>query len=230
MIENINKLDEPHPNITSKFLTRFDEEGFFTFQTFADCKTNNASYLTRILHGTFDEHHAELLRLNQQGAGIFFTVNETDGRGRSGTNITKVRAVFVDLDGAPLNAVYDSPLEPHIIIQSSQGKYHVYWIVEEVEFDQFSNIQKILAKQFQGDAKVCDLPRVMRLPGFHHRKSEPYLTHVIQENHHQSYGVEQFMSAFKMDVSSVSKKESRLGVEHDNKWKTGLLFPISGAQ
>ena len=215
MIENINRPDEPQPNIASKFLTRFDEEGFFTFQTFADCKTSNASYLTRILHGTFDEHHAELLRLNQQGAGIFFTVNATDGRGRSGTNITKVRAVFVDLDGAPLNAVYDSPLEPHLIIQSSQGKYHVYWIVEGLALDQFTNIQKILAKQFQGDTKVCDLPRVMRLPGFHHRKSEPYLTHVIQENHHQSYGVEQFMSAFKMDVNSVSQKESRLGVEHD---------------
>lgn len=215
MIENINRPYESHLNIASKFLTRFDEEGFFTFQTFADCKTSNASYLTRILHGTFDEHHAELQRLNQQGAGIFFTVNATDGRGRSGANITKVRAVFVDLDGAPLNAVYDSPLEPHLIIQSSQGKYHVYWIVEGVELDQFTNIQKILAKQFQGDAKVCDLPRVMRLPGFHHRKLEPYLTHVIQENHHQSYGVEQFMSAFKMDVNSVSQKESRLGIEHD---------------
>lgn len=71
MIENINRPDEPQPNIASKFLTRFDEEGFFTFQTFADCKTSNASYLTRILHGTFDEHHAELLRLNQLGAGIF---------------------------------------------------------------------------------------------------------------------------------------------------------------
>ena len=55
----------------------------------------------------------------------------------------------------------------------------------------------------------------MRLPGFHHHKSEPYLTHVIQENHHQSYGVEQFMSAFKIDVSSVSQKEPRLGIEHD---------------
>lgn len=41
MIENINRPDEPQSNIASKFLTRFDEEGFFTFQTFADCKTNN---------------------------------------------------------------------------------------------------------------------------------------------------------------------------------------------
>ncbi len=57
MIENINRPDEPHPDMASQFLTRFDEERIFTFQTFADCKTSKASYLTRILHGTFDEHH-----------------------------------------------------------------------------------------------------------------------------------------------------------------------------
>lgn len=215
MIENINKLDEPNPNIASKFLTRFDEEGLYTFQTFNDCKTRKAPYLAHILHGSFDEHCSELLRLNQQGAGIFFTVNATDGQGRRGINITKIRAVFVDLDGAPLEAIYDSPLVPHFIIQSSHGKYHAYWIVEGLSLDQFTNIQKFLAKQFQGDNKVCDLPRVMRLPGFHHRKSEPYLTHIIQENQHQPYSAEKFESAFKVNVNLVSQKEPRLGREHD---------------
>lgn len=171
--------------------------------------------LVRIFHGSFDEHCSELLRLNQQGAGIFFTVNATDGQGRSGKNITKIRAVFVDLDGAPLDAIYSSPLDPHFIIQSSHGKYHAYWIVEGLGLDQFTSIQKFLAKQFQGDNKVCDLPRVMRLPGFHHRKSVPYLTHIIQENQHQPYIAEQFESAFKVNVNLVSKKEPLLGREHD---------------
>lgn len=149
MIENIYRPDEPNPHIASTFLSRFDEEGIFTFQTFDDYKIRKDPYMARVLHGTLNEHFAELLRLNQQGAGIFFTVNATDGRGRSGANITKVRAVFVDLDGAPLDAVYGSPLEPHLIIQSSQGKYHAYWIVEGLALDQFTNIQKNLAKLFQ---------------------------------------------------------------------------------
>ena len=132
MIEDINRRHEPNPAIASQFLTRFDEDEVFTFQTFDDCKMRKAPYLARILHGTFDEHRIELLRLNQQGAGIFFTVNATDGRGRSGINITKIRAVFVDLDGAPLDPIYNAPLEPHLIVQSSQGKYHAYWIIEGV--------------------------------------------------------------------------------------------------
>lgn len=109
VIEDINKLYKPNPTLTSKFLTRFDEDAIFTFQTFDDCKERKAPYLARILHGTFDEHCTELLRFNQQGAGIFFTVNATDGRGRSGINIKKIRAVFVDLDGAPLDPIYHAP-------------------------------------------------------------------------------------------------------------------------
>ncbi len=220
MFEDINRRHEPNPAMASQFLTRFDEDGVFTFQTFDDCKMRKAPYLARILHGSFDEHRIELLRLNQQGAGIFFTVNATDGRGRSGINITKIRAVFVDLDGAPLDPIYHAPLEPHLIVQSSQGKYHAYWIVDRLPLDQFTNTQKFLAKQFQGDSKVCDLPRVMRLPGFYHHKSEPYLTHVIQENHRRPYCFEEFLAAFKVNLSEVSQKEPRLGVEHDPILKT----------
>jgi hypothetical protein len=43
--------------------------------------------------------------LNREGAGVFVTVNETDLKGRTAKNITSVRAVFVDLDGAPLEPV-----------------------------------------------------------------------------------------------------------------------------
>lgn len=215
VIEDINRPCKPNPALASQFLTRFDEDAIFTFQTFDDSKMRKAPYLARILHGTFDEHCSELLRLNQQGAGIFFTVNATDGRGRSGINITKIRAVFVDLDGAPLDPIYNAPLEPHLIVQSSQGKYHAYWIIDGLPLEQFTNTQKILAQQFQGDSKVCDLPRVMRLPGFYHHKSEPYLTHIIQENHHRPYCFDEFLAAFKVNLDQVSQKEPRLGLEND---------------
>jgi hypothetical protein len=40
----------------------------------------------------------ELSHLNEQGAGIFVTVNETDGKGRKRENITRVRAVWQEDD------------------------------------------------------------------------------------------------------------------------------------
>src|SRR5512144_2779908 len=40
----------------------------------------------------------------------------------------------------------------------------------------------MLAKRYNGDPKVIDLPRVMRVPGFFHRKGEPFLTHIVEAN------------------------------------------------
>jgi putative DNA primase/helicase len=77
----------------------------WTFQTFDDNAERKDKSLARIFNGTLDEHAAELTRLQQRGAGVFVTVNETDGKGRKRENIAKVRAFFLDLDGAPLEPV-----------------------------------------------------------------------------------------------------------------------------
>ena len=61
----------------------------FTFQTFVDAK-GGSKKLARILHGTLDELWDELVRLNNAGAGIYVTVNETDFKGRTKKNILRV--------------------------------------------------------------------------------------------------------------------------------------------
>lgn len=113
---------------------------------------------------------SSLVKLNNQGYGIFFTVNETDGQGRKAENIIRVRALFVDLDGAPVDPVLDASLEPHIIVESSPGKYHAYWLLRNVPLDNFKPLQQALARRFNGDPSVADLPRLMRVPGFFHQK------------------------------------------------------------
>src|SRR5262245_51524972 len=75
--------------MAKEFLTGLDPTtDRFTFQTFDDNKDRKSPKLARILHGTLDECFAELVRLNNLGAGIFVTVNATDFRGRSTKNIT----------------------------------------------------------------------------------------------------------------------------------------------
>ena len=98
--------------------------------------------------------------------GIFVTVNTTDYQGRKSENIVKVRAFFVDLDGSPLDPVLSAPISPHIIVESSPSRYHAYWIVNDAPLDKFSLVQEELICKFNGDNKVKDLSRVMRLPGF----------------------------------------------------------------
>lgn len=182
---------EPDRHQPERFLTLLDEEADeFTFVTFNDDQTRKDPGLTRQLIGTFEQHTAELARLNQAGAGVFVTVNATDGAGRKTENVTGVRAVFVDLDGAPLAPVLACEPEPHLIVETSPRRYHAYWLVDDGVLDEFPAVQTALAARFGGDAAVKDLPRVMRLPGFYHQKlkpaqgrtGEPFMARIVQES------------------------------------------------
>lgn len=139
---------------------------------------------TAMMKGALEEYGEQLQRLNTAGAGVFVTVNETDGKGRKASNITRIRALFVDLDGAPQEALHEAALEPHVIVESSPGRWHAYWVIEPVMADaeSFKRYQSELAKRFGGDQSVIDLPRLMRLPGFWHRKGKPFMTRIVRES------------------------------------------------
>jgi hypothetical protein len=159
----------------------------FTFQTFPD--KNDAAQqfaLTCVLHGSLNEHSKALASLNRRGAGIFVMVNEGDGKVhpgsktcRTASNVIRIRAVFVDLDGSPLDPVLKAAVSPSIIVASSPGRWHAYWLLEDCPLDLFKPIQTALADKFSADPKVTDLPRVMRLPGFLHQKRDPFMTKLV---------------------------------------------------
>ncbi len=172
--EKGNRL-QPDLDQASRFLKALAEGEPVTFQTFDDSEEKRPQ-LARILHGTIDQRANELTRLNNEGAGVFVMVNRGDAKGRKTENVLSVRAVFVDLDGSPLQPVKEAAVKPHIIVESSRGRYHAYWMVSDCALEDFTSVQKALAMRFQGDPSVCDLARVMRLPGFFHRKAEPFMT------------------------------------------------------
>lgn len=122
-----------------------------------------------------------LVALNEAGAAVFMTINGDDG-GTPGNKpittarINRVRAVFVDLDidgATKLRLVEACELAPHLIVNTSSGRFQAYWLTDSVELDEFEGLQVAIAARFGGDATVKDLPRIMRVPGFLHNKSEP---------------------------------------------------------
>jgi putative DNA primase/helicase len=116
----------------------------------------------------------------KRGAGVFITINETDGAGRRGENITRYRAAFVDLDGTPLPDTW--PLEPSFVAESSPGKYHVYWLLQPgTDLDAWLDLQARLAAFYKGDKAMADRARVLRLAGFDHQKTEPFRVHFLGE-------------------------------------------------
>jgi RecA-family ATPase len=155
----------------------------FSFQTLDDDKDRKAGNLARVLNGPLDKYWRKLVNLNNNRVGVYVTINETDGKGRKRENVERVRALFVDLDGAPLTPVMRSEPKPHIVVESSPGRFHVYWLVNDVKLEQFEDLQRALAERFGGD-RVVDLPRVLRLPGFFHHKSERFLSRILSVQRH----------------------------------------------
>jgi hypothetical protein len=178
----------------------------FSFQTFDDDSERKSEKLAKVRHGTLGRHAYELIQLNKAGAGVFVTVNETNGTGRKAENITRVRAVFVDLDGSPLQPVMRHNLEPHIVVESSPEKWHCYWLIDGLYLEDFRAVQLELIKLFDADPVVHDLPRVMRLPGFIHRKASPFRSRIVSTHDRDPYPAGYFGKAEIVQHVSGEKK------------------------
>lgn len=142
-----------------------------------DFRAFHTALPARKLRGTLAQRAGELQRLNSADYGIFVTINATDGEGVTKDHVTHARAVWADLDGAPLEPVTDE--HPHIVVQTSPGKYHAYWLLEPADPLEAEAVNKALAPMFGADAGATDYARVLRVPGFYHTKGEPHLVKVI---------------------------------------------------
>jgi hypothetical protein len=175
------------------------EETQFQFQTFDDNRDRSArrTNLSRTAFGTFDEHLAWLTEANQRNAAVCVTVNKTLG-GRAKQNVTAVRALMLDLDGAPLGPVQACKLRPHVITETSPGHYHAFWRLDGLPIDSFKSCQLGLAERFDGDPGVATLERCARLPGFFHCKNAdaPFLVRIVESNDHPAYSADQILAEF----------------------------------
>lgn len=181
----------------------------WTFQTFEDGPAKRPE-LAAARHGTFEQHATWLRAQNAQGAGVFVTINETDGQGRKASNVTRVRALFADFDNpAPgtLERLKGETLPPTLIVESSAGKYHAYWAIDgDLPLGQFRPLQRAIAQHWGSDPSVCDLPRVMRLPGFQHCKGEPQPVRLIECGGHR-YSPEQLASRYPVAERAPSERQ-----------------------
>lgn len=165
-----------------KMLNLLSTENDLTFQTFCErptCKSNG-----RTFNGSFKQHVKSLATLNENGAGIFVCVNQTNGNSRKAKDITKVRALFADFDTPNLNRLNELlklNTPPSLIIESSPNKHHAYWILKSdslIALEEFKPLQQKLAAHFKADPSVCDLPRVLRVAGFLHHKDTPFTSKI----------------------------------------------------
>ena len=186
----------------SRFLSLLDPTAtFFTFQTVPEPKKKPTSLWAEVLHGSLVDLLPKLSELNRQGAAIYVTINETDGRGRKTENIVRVRAIWQDDDDGYKG---DFPLEPSIVVSSSPGRFQRYWLAEDLSKDDYAGLMRTMVEEFGSDKNDgVDLAKVLRVPGFYHNKSKPHLVRIV-EACGKRYAAEELLRAFPKTRSSPS--------------------------
>ena len=169
-------------DMASRFLRLVDANDTFTFQTFHDRQkgTEEDRTLARVIPGPASK---ELFNLHDRGAGVYFTVNRTDALGRKGKNITNIRAVWQEDDDG---VAVDFPIEPSLVVESSPGRFHRYWLLAEPwpadergRADHAAVMERMI-ETYGSDRNAKDICRVLRVPGFLNRKhGDPHQVRVV---------------------------------------------------
>ena len=127
----MSKLNQSHetPQINLQETQRFLEslDGIETAYCFQTIPGRTSQRVPRIYYGTFDEVRNALVDANFNGDGIFVTINETNGKGRTAEDIVRVRSIFIDKDDGRLNDYRSMPIKPHLVIETSPGNGHIYF-------------------------------------------------------------------------------------------------------
>lgn len=179
----------PDPAAALQFLNALDQSATaFNFRSFPEAQAGGARRhddvpLARI--------PSLMVECAAEGRALFVVVN---AGGQRGSEIADCRAIFLDIDAKAFETreACDAAMRfahegrrstsesipvgwPHAsaIVQSGGGGWHVWWFVDDIPRERFTAIQKAIARRFGGDAAVCDLARVMRLPGSIHFKKDP---------------------------------------------------------
>jgi len=121
-----------------------------------------------------------LKKHNDRDRGIFFVVNFG---GHEDEDITRINAQFVECDSLSIEEQYEKimafPLEPSLIVKTKKS-LHTYWLMKDADVAAFRRVQKRLIAQFNGDKTCINESRVLRLPGFDHRKEDPVMVQCIK--------------------------------------------------
>jgi hypothetical protein len=109
--------------------------------------------------------------------GLFFLVNESDNPSkRTLKNIVRCRAIWIedDITGKKREAS-SFPVPPNIIVNSSPGKFHYYWLTDTTDTDEHQRVMQTLVNDWGCDPNARDISRIMRIPGTYHLKGKPFL-------------------------------------------------------
>lgn len=157
----------------------------------------------------------DLEDLNKNHAAIYVAVNEFDGY-RAKNNLRHLRCIHADMDYTTNQKLEElkAICPPSIIVESSPGRFHFYWFLEErLEPNLMAEIESLnkAMVNFGADKAATDCSRLLRLPGFlnqKHRDSKHYVR--ATSNTGLRYSIQSIKQKLGFDKSVAMTNQSNL--------------------
>lgn len=148
----------------------------------AKAENNPKPILFRHRRGSLQQVRRWIEEQQENGWGAFVSVQAMKAAKCQIAELAYVRVIYAEMDiGEPLKPW---PIEPSLIVETSPGRYHVYWLVlaeTPITADDFHGIMMRLVETYGSDPDAKDLARRLRLPGSWNLKPgrEPHLVKVV---------------------------------------------------
>ena len=155
-----------------------------------------------------DEIAAFVEANDKPGWAVYFSVNPVlEGKKRNKENMAAIVVLHADLDykgivqghAAILEALQQLPVPPSLIVSSGHG-LHCYWLLSTAmptdETNRVEDCLKQIARVLAGDPAVCEIARIMRLPGSHNSKNNEWLNVRVVGDRGPDYSFEEIEEWF----------------------------------
>lgn len=151
-------------------------------------------FCARAFYGPINSTFANLFNLNNKACAVHVAINEIEGSRRINEAVKACRAIWVEDDNKQKRGPRlpgDFPLPYSFVIESSDRKYHYYWLTYTNDLKTWDRIQReVMCEKFGSDRGANGLNRAMRCPGFWHKKTNKFATRIVYMVDHEFTKIE----------------------------------------
>jgi hypothetical protein len=184
--------------------------------------TNSESKLAG--RGDFSRIDEFVRKHDRTNYGVFFCVNTLQPRQacRSKQTISEIVALHADIDLDKVDAIAEEIerklgqllLLPSFVVSSGHG-FHCYWVLHEAAeatpktIAEVERLLHMLADHVGGDPAVCEISRLMRLPGSHNTKGGEWVEVRILNSRPNRYDLSE-LADWLDDVGPFIQRKNRV--------------------
>ena len=121
---------------------------------------------------------------SRQGWNCYFVPATMAKQGRTKQDFKESNVVWMDYDKGTSLPKFEEPLPSHVV-ESSPGKYHVYWQLDE-------SVNRALAAQYGADKSGVDCTQLLRVPGTINYKYDAQTVVSVKSSYPLTYPVGDF--------------------------------------